>query len=217
MIGGFTMSRLLRVLLCALVVVIGPGVPCAVSAAPVVTFTVDGGFTGIVNLPSYPCSSLCTGMTMSNGYFAGQATVFDANQRPLYEAQWPGDTAPNLTLNNTPGYTEDCGILVPIGGTASGGFVISGGVMTQGAMVVGTATLQGTFAWLRTETVATISTENVSLLLNGSVVASAVVGGAGVATMSPPIQSVSTLPLPPSCSHEVPVQVVVVGAYAQAA
>jgi hypothetical protein len=124
-----------------------------------------------------------------------------------------GDVAEPLRWPHT--YNEPCGFApaLPDSGTASGPFSISGGVLTLGGTVVGTATLSGNFAWARTLAGVTISVTNVSLANGGNTVATTSGVGVGAGVFGPPIPAPGALP--PSCANEEPVSVAVMGTYSQ--
>jgi hypothetical protein len=177
------------------------------------------GWGGVTTLPLYPCTSGCT--VNFSGYFAGSITALDASGIPTYTAVWPGTTS-TLQANLQAGsitYSEDCGSIPfapPLTGSATGPFVVSGGVLEQGGAVVGTAQLRGTFTWSRTGAVVLVTLSAVVLMNGGgTVVATAQSAGEGVALFGPPAEQPAALPLPPNCAHEVPVTVAVVGTYAQ--
>lgn len=205
------MRRLLHSLLC--VVGLAPlAVPVPVGAAGT-SIVGAGTWDAIVALPLYPCPAGGCAFTFS-GEFAGSVTVLDASGTPTYTATW----APGLANNLTGGpisYSESCGTVpvFPDTGSAGGPFSIGGGVMTLGAKVVGTATLQGTVAWSRTTAAALLNTTGVSLLLNGSTVAATSGVGLGAATFGGPVPPPGRLP--PSCSNEEPVTVALTGTYMQ--
>lgn len=188
--------------------------------AAAISLVGGGAWAGVASLPVYPCPLTCS-ITFS-GYFAGTVTALDSTNDPTYTGTWGGLTSTlQADLQAGPlSYNESCGSIPfapPLTGTASGPFTVSGGVLSQGASVVGMATLTGTFSLSRVGgVVINVTMSGVQLLDgNGTVLATAQSAGAGAGVLVGPVEQPSDLPLPPNCAHEVPVSVALVGTYVQ--
>lgn len=171
----------------------------------------SGGWSAIVSIPLYPCPACALTFT---GKFAGSMTVLDSSGHPTYTATWVPGTADNLSTGPI-SYSESCGTvpLYPDSGTAGGSFTISGGILTLGGTVVGTATLTGTLSETRTTALLLLNVTGVSLLNGSSVVASTSGVGVGVGIFGGPVPSAGSLP--PSCINEESATALVVGTYTQ--
>lgn len=191
----------------------------AVPAAAATTFFDGGGaWGGTLSIPRYPCPGGCSSVSFS-GYFSGEMNVFDTNHLPMYQAVFPPSASLTMNLQVSLNYSEDCGSLPfvsPVDGFANGTYTITGGTLFQNGTPMGAAQLTGGFAWTRIGTIGLVGTTSMSLENGGgTVLASTAVEGLGLAIMGPPLESVSDMPLPPNCAHEVPVTIAVSGIQGQ--
>jgi hypothetical protein len=211
------MRRRVRLLFGVAVLASGIGLLPRPAFAVSPMMTGGGVWGGTVTLLQYPCLNGCA-FTGFSGWFAGSMQVVNAAGMPTYTAVWPSGAGMNLTMGPGGAYKEpDCGLVpggIPMTGTATGTFTVSGGTMLLNGAVVGVASLTGSFAYSRTAMAFLIETTNVALQNNGTTVATST-GGIGGGVVGPPIEGAGDLPMPPSCSHIVVVTMAMAGTYTQ--
>lgn len=140
--------------------------------------TTGGGvFVGTVSLPSFPCSN-CTGALFQGTAsltLSGMATLSLSGVPMPYVAVWAADPGNASAVMS---YDENCisgqpGDTPPPEGTASGTFVITGGLLSLAGGPLLSATLTGSLSWLRVGLAAqmTVSDLAITAPTGGSTVA----------------------------------------------